>query len=352
MNTAAIKKIVLPILAGLTLVLIIAWMAGMFTSKVAPGIIHLPPAKVQDTLEVLIRPITQIESVPAGIRARETTLIASRIMARIEKIYVRAADRVEKGQALISLENSALKIQIAQARARVSSIQALLDESQTSLQRMQNLKKQGLASSSDLDRAQANFSRLSSDLQAANQAEKEALTTLSYSDIVSPIDGRIVERSAEPGNIASPGQPLLSLYNPLSLLVEADVRESLAVTLQLGQQVTVKLDALNKSVDGIISELVPAADPNARSFLVKADIQFDPALLPGMFARMEIEQGQAEKILIPAAYVHNYGQLDMVWVLFNQQLSRRFVRVGERLDDNIEIVSGLEPGEMLALSNL
>ncbi|MFT4995060.1 MAG: membrane fusion protein (multidrug efflux system) [Paraglaciecola sp.] len=352
MNTFTINKIVLPILAGLTLVLIIGWMAGMFTNKIAPEIVALMPANVQDTLEVVTRPVPLIESVPAGIRARETTLLASRIMARIEKIHVRAGDRVKKGQTLISLENSALKFQIAQAKARIASIQALLDEAKSNLKRTQNLRQQGLASSSDLDKAQANFSRLSSDRQAANQSEKEAMTALSYSDIVSPIDGRIVDRSAEPGNMASPGQPLLSLYNPLSLLVEADVRESLAVTLQLGQHVTVKLDALNKSIPGIISELVPAADPNARSFMVKADIQFDPALLPGMFARMEIEQGQAEKILIPAAYVHNYGQLDMVWVLSNQQLSRRFVRVGERLDGNVEIVSGLEQGEMLAPGNL
>ncbi|MFT5115630.1 MAG: membrane fusion protein (multidrug efflux system), partial [Parasphingorhabdus sp.] len=329
MNTLAIKKIVLPILAGLTLLLIIAWMAGLFSSKIAPNTISLTPANVQDTLVVVARPFPLIESVPAGIKARETTLVASRIMARIEKIHVRAGDRVEKGQALISLENSTLKAHIAQAKARVASIQALLDEATSNLKRTKNLKQQGLASNSNLDKAQANFSRLSFDLQAANQSEKEALTALSYSDIVSPIDGRIVDRSAEPGNIASPGQPLLSLYNPLSLLVEANVRESLAVNLKIGQRVTVKLEALNKSVAGLISELVPAADPNARSFIVKADIQFDQALLPGMFARMEINQGSAEQVVIPAAYVHNYGQLDMVWVISKKQLSRRFVRVGK-----------------------
>lgn len=348
MNTLAIKKVALPVLAGLTLLLIIAWMAGIFSSKVAPDTLRLPPANVQDTLEVVARPVILVESVPAGVRARETTLVASRIMARIEKIHVRAGDRVKKGQALISLENSALKAQIAQAKARVASIQALLNEAKSSLKRTQNLKQQGLASSSDFDKAQANFNRLSSDLQAANQSEKEALTALSYSDIVSPIDGRIVDRSAEPGNIASPGQSLLSLYNPLSLLVEANVRESLLVNLKIGQQITVKLDALNKSVPGIISELVPAADPNARSFVVKADIQFDQALLPGMFARMEIKQGEAKQVLIPATFVHNYGQLDMVWVLSNGQLTRRFVRVGERFGDNIEVVSGLEQGDIIA----
>ena len=350
MKVLALKKIALPILAALGLLLVIAWMAGMFSTKVAPDTLIPQAESAQEPYVVSTQKVARIESVPAGIRARETTLVASRIMARIEKIHVRAGDRVSKGQALVTLENSALKTQIAQAKARVSSIQALLEEASSSLQRTQNLKQQGLVSSSELDKAQANFSRLSSDLQAAKQSKKGALTALSYSDIVSPIDGRIVDRSAEPGNMASPGQPLLALYNPLSLLVEADVRESLALKLKLGQQVTVKLDALNKSLAGIISELVPAADPNARSFIVKADIQFDEALLPGMFARMEIQQGELQKVLIPRVYVHNYGQLDMVWVVKNEQLSRRFVRIGERFDDNVEIVSGLKYGDIIAIS--
>jgi membrane fusion protein (multidrug efflux system) len=270
-------------------------------------------------------------------------------MARIEKIHVRAGDIVKKGTPLINLENSALTTQIAQAKARISSIQALLNEAKSSLQRMQNLKNQGLASISDLDKAQANFSRLSSDLQAANQSEKEAITALGYSNILSPIDGRIVDRSAEPGGMAAPGQTLLSLYNPLSLLVEADVREALAVKLTLGQSVTIRLDTLNMIIPATVSEMVPAADPNARSFIVKADIQFDEKLRPGMFARMDIKLEDIEKLLIPLEYVHSYGQLDMVWVSSHQQLNRRFVRLGSAVGDNIEIISGLTPGEIIAL---
>ena len=271
----------------------------------------------------------------------------------METIYLSLSAQVAvrvKGQALVTLENSALKAQIAQAKARVSSIAALLEEAQTNLQRINQLKLKGLASNSDLDKAQADFGRLSSDLQAANQYEKEAFAALGYSEIVSPINGRIVDRSAEPGNMASPGQPLLSLYNPLSLLVEGNVRESLAINVSLGQKITVRLDALDKSVEGVISEIVPAGDPNARSFIVKAAIQFDNALLPGMFARMEIENGETKKILIPTVYVHNYGQLDMVWVIENERLSRRFVRLGKQNNDSIEVVSGLTPEETIALS--
>ncbi|MFT5676060.1 MAG: membrane fusion protein (multidrug efflux system) [Paraglaciecola sp.] len=363
MRKMNLKRITLPILAGLGLLLAIAWMAGMFSTKVAPDTLTLPGRSVniaegsgilaegsgQQTFTVMLVSVPRMESMPAGIRARETTVIASRIMARIEKIHVRAGDMVKRGTPLVNLENSALTTQIALAKARIASIQALLDEAVSTLQRTQNLKQQGLSSISDLDKAQANFSRLNSDLQAANQAEKEAVTALGYSEILSPIDGRIVDRSAEPGSMAVPGQTLLSLYNPLSLLVEADVREALAVNLTLGQSVTIRLDTLNQVIPATVSEMVPAADPNARSFIVKADIQFYEKLRPGMFARMDIELEDVELLLIPYEYVHSYGQLDMVWVSSNKQLNRRFVRLGQQVGAGIEVISGLEPGEVIAL---
>ena len=82
---------------------------------------------------------------------------------------------------------------------------------------------------------------------------------------------------------------------------------------------------------------------------MKADIQFDEKLCPGIFARMDIELEDVELLLIPFEYVHSYGQLDMVWVSSNKQLNRRFVRLGQRVDDNIAVISGLEPGEVIAL---
>ncbi|MFT5658468.1 MAG: membrane fusion protein (multidrug efflux system) [Gammaproteobacteria bacterium] len=348
MSTYTLKKIALPILAGMGLLLTIVWMAGMFSAKVAPDTLPLTTRSAQQTFTVTSVNLPRIESMPAGIRARETTLIGSRIMARIEKIHVRAGDMVKKGSLLVNLENSALKTQIAQDKARIASIQALVDEAKSNLQRMQNLKQQGLVSISDFDKAQANFSRLSSDLQAANQSKKEAVTALGYSEILSPIDGRVVDRRAEPGGMATPGQTLLSLYNPLSLLVAADVREALAVNLSIGQKVTIRVDTLNKVIPATVSEMVPAADPNARSFTIKADIQFDEKLRPGMFARMDIALEDVEQLRIPLEYVHSYGQLNMVWVSSNQQLNRRFVRLGEPDGDNIEVVSGLEPGEVIA----
>ena len=112
----------------------------------------------------------------------------------------------------------------------------------------------------------------------------------------------------------------------------------------------VKIDSLGKEIDATIVEIVPAADPNARSFLVKAGIRFEPNLKPGMFARMLIEDGAHDVLSVPVDYVHSYGQLDMVWLLQDGHLSRRFVRLGKTHQNNVDIISGLTSGDTLVLN--
>jgi membrane fusion protein (multidrug efflux system) len=141
---------------------------------------------------------------------------------------------------------------------------------------MQTLKDKELVSQSVLYNEVAGSRRCSSEVVVAKQRKQAAQTALEYSVITSPISGVVVERSAEPGNMPTPGQLLLSLYDPLTLQIEADVHESLATHLETGRKITVKIDSIGKNIDATIVEIVPAADPNARSFLVKAGIEFNP----------------------------------------------------------------------------
>ncbi|WP_158970269.1 efflux RND transporter periplasmic adaptor subunit [Paraglaciecola sp. L3A3] len=347
MKANLIPKIIAPIGAVAILLISIAWMAGLFADKIPPVDVVTDKQNFADTIQVSQSNISKMEFAPASLKARETTLISSRILARIEKINVRSGDQVSQGIPLIILENSALLSQVAQAKSRIGSLLGSMAEAKNALQRMQDLKQQGLASSAELDQAQALFTRLSGEIETAKQGQKEAETALAYSQIVAPISGTIVDRKAEPGNMATPGQPLLALYNPKSLRIEAEVREKLAIKLTLGQQLTVNIDSLNMQVPATISELVPAADPNAHSFVVKADIEFSEKLRPGMFARMQIPLEQESVILIPQRYVQSFGQLDRVWVVKDGQASRRFVRLGEKYDEQIEVLSGLEPEEII-----
>ena len=342
------KKIVLPLLATVALLLMIAWMAGFFDTKVPPGMDPVVQTNTGEPVAVEARNVTIIEKVPASVEAAQATLVSSRLLARIVAVRVRAGDNVSRGDLLLELENSDIKAQVQQAEAQIRSITARLNEARQNLGRVQELQAGGVMSIADLDKAQAIHESLVAELSGASQALEEAKTALGYTEITAPFDGRVVDRFAEPGDTAQPGTKLLALYNPLSLRVEAQVREVLALGLETGQTLQVEIPSLQKVVDAVIEERVPAADPGSRSFLVKAGFAFDKSLLPGMYARLLVPAGDGKQLLIPADRVVHVGQLDLVWVYQDGQSYRRFVRIGQVLEDGrIEVLSGLKEGELV-----
>jgi membrane fusion protein (multidrug efflux system) len=342
------KKIILPLLAIVALLLMIAWMAGLFVEKIAPGMNTIEQTNTGEPIAVKVSEVTIIEKVPASVEATQATLISSRLMARIVNVKVRAGDTVSKGDLLLELENSDIKAQVHQAEANIRATSARLKEARQNLDRVQKLQEGGVMSVADLDKAQANHATLTAELSGANQALEEAMTALSYTKIVAPFDGRVVDRFSEPGDTAQPGTKLLALYNPLSLRVEAQVREHLALDLEVGQPLQVEIPSLEKVVDAVIQERVPAADPGSRSFLVKVGVAFDKNMLPGMYARLLVPAGTEKQLLIPADRVVHVGQLDLVWVQQDGHSYRRFVRIGQVVqDDQVEILSGLAEGDLV-----
>ena len=342
------KKYLLPLLAIVALLLMIAWMAGVFTEKIEPGEHAIERTNMGEPVAVRVSEVTIIENVPASVEATQATLISSRLMARIVAVKVRAGDSVKRGALLLELENSDIKAQVQQAEARIRAITARLTEARQNLDRVEELQKGGVMSVSDLDRAKANHETLVAELAVARQGLEEARTALAYTEITAPFDGRVVDRFAEPGDTAQPGSKLLALYNPLSLRVEAQVREHLALGLEVGQALQVEIPSLEKVVDAVIEERVPAADPGSRSFLVKAGVAFDKNMLPGMYARLLVPAGSEKQFLIPVDRVVHVGQLDLVWVYKDGHSYRRFVRIGQVVDNGqIEILSGLAEGDMV-----
>jgi RND family efflux transporter MFP subunit len=141
------------------------------------------------------------------------------------------------------------------------------------------------------------------------------------------------------------------MYDPSKMQLEASVRESLAARLRVGQRIAVKLDALEQVCDGTISEIVPRAEAASRSFLVKVTGPCPEGIYSGMFGRLLIPLDEEQVLLVPESAVRRVGQLQLVDVLQNGKLARRSVRVGRTLDGMVEIVSGLSPGEQVALAS-
>ena len=342
------KTLVIPLTTISCLLLMVAWIAGIFDEKIAPGNETTITQKYANVIEVIKTEQRSYEPVPATIQAKQATIISSRILARIEKIHVRAGDSVKKGTLLLELEKTDLQSRHAQTQAAVNAISARLIEAKKSLERAIELTKSGMISTADLDRAQANHDALIADRISAQQADNESQAALGFSKIYAPINGRIVDRFAEPGDTAQPGIQLLSLYNPLSLRVEAHVRERLALSLKLSQQLTVIIPATKHHIPSEIEELVPAGNSGSRSFLVKSRLQYSDGLLPGMYAQLLVPTERSTRLLIPANRVAKVGQLDVIWLNQNGIAERRFIRTGKTTDDHlIEVISGLKEGDQL-----
>jgi RND family efflux transporter MFP subunit len=344
------KQISLSVAALLLLILSVAWMAGAFDDKLPPGTLDAAAVDLSSrSVYTVQREERQLfETVAGSLEAKQSTIVSARIMARIDKVLVRGGDVVEQDKLLITLDKEDLRSRVSKAQANVDAIKAQLDDANTQLARARQLHTKGVVSTAQLDTLEAQASALSAQLEAAKQQLAEAKTTADYAEIRSPIAGRIVDRFAEPGDIAQPGARLLSIYNPSTLRIEASVREQLAVNLKVEDQIVARIPSANKELDAFIEEIVPAAQTGSRTLLVKARIASVEGLYSGLYAELLIPSKVERPILIPQNLVVRVGQLDVVWLVQGEQLERRFIRTGKRYADGmVEVVAGLKEGDSI-----
>ncbi len=332
---------------------IMAYLAGFFEEKIPVDFKGVLPSRGDGailTVEVTTEPL--IEQAAGTIRAKVETVISPIITAKISTISVRAGDEVKRGEVLVELDSRELEARVGQARQAVVAAKAKLALAEKDSERLQRIYRAepGAVSKAELDRVQASLRTARAQLIGAQRQEDEAKTSLSYGTLAAPISGRIVERYADPGDTARQGEALLRMYDPDTLRLEASVRESVASKLTRGQDVTAKVDALDKAFEAVVDEIVPSADPGSRSFLVKVGLKGSSGLYPGMFGRLLIPIGQTHKIYIPSKAVTQVGQLDFVIVKTEQGPVRRYVRLGARAGaDRVQVISGLAAGEKVLI---
>ncbi len=169
---------------------------------------------------------------------------------------------------------------------------------------------------------------------------------LSYAVIQAPFTGQVIRKMVNVGDMASPGQPLFFLETPTRPELHAALSESLIQYLKTGQALEVRIDALNLILEGKVREIVPQSDPGTRTVLVKVSLPAGQGLVNGLFGRIRIPYSQYDALVIPSNAVTEVGQLPVVEVIdMDGYPQRRFVTLGERQGDLIEVLSGLEENE-------
>ena len=129
--------------------------------------------------------------------------------------------------------------------------------------------------------------------------------------------------------------------------MEAPIRESLALSLTTGQAITTVIDATGQALEGHIEEIVPAAETASRSFLIKASIGYNPGLMPGMFARLQIPSATGSRVLLPNRLVTEVGELNLVFLYRDARIERRYIRLGRISGNEIAVTAGLRAGEVV-----
>jgi membrane fusion protein (multidrug efflux system) len=328
----------------------IVWLSGGFGARVPPGVAEVqdvarPPNAQEAIVEQRVGALAEWAS--GALASARQTIVASRILARIEDVRVRAGDRVVAGDVLVVLDSREIQARVAQAAEALQAARARLDLAQSEKTRYEQLFEKGVTTQQRLDQVLADVRTAHADVDRLEQSRREAETGLSYTEIRAPVPGLVVDRLAEPGDTASPGSPLLRIYDPSALRVEVPVRESLAVRLRVGDALSVEVPALADDFQGRIEEIVPFAEPGARTLLVKVALPQDPRLYAGLFARVAIPAGTRTRLLVPEAAIERVGQLSFVMAIEKtNRLERRVVTLGEyRESGKIEVLSGLAAGE-------
>lgn len=345
---------------AVVVIVLLLWLAGTFHAKIderreGPGAVAGRPMPADTSLaDVSVVRLPRIESAVGTIEAVHKAAVASKLLAKVVEVNVQAGQRVTRDEVLVRLDDEDLNASLRQAEAGVQAAQANRDYAHVEFDRIKGLYEDGIEAKTAFERAETALKTAEAELDRARQARALAETLLAYATITSPIDGIVIDKRVEVGDTATPGQVLLTLYDPTRMQLVASVRESLTQRLEVGQAIGVAVETLGKTCEGRISEIVPEAESSSRTFSVKVTGPCPPGIYSGMFGRLLIPLDEREVLTIPQAAVRRVGQLDLVDVAEKadggrQLLRRRVVQLGERIDDKVEVLSGLRAGEQVAL---
>lgn len=327
-----------PVAGVAGLAAILAFSSGGCTPKERPGRADRAPGFARPANAATVR--AERRARPArveviGTVVSETTIrLSARLPAYVESVRVSAGDAVTKGQTLLQLDARDLREQLAVAEAQGQ-------QAEKEYARTRKLFESQAATEQALTAAQAA-------VQAARAQIKNAQVQVGYATLTAPVDGVVIERTVEAGDLAAPGQVLLSLYDPRAMRLEAPVPVRLMDRVKLGQTFAVRLDGAERDGAGRVTEIVSEVDAVSRTQRVKLHLEgVAGGVLPGAFGRMAIETGAREQIAVPASAVYAAGQLELVQVVEGDRVLRRLVKTGPARDGEVEILSGLNGGEDL-----
>ena len=277
-----------------------------------------------------------VTEVVGTLRAARSATIAPLLGGTIAEIRVGLGSSVRAGDVLVRLA-------AREVEARLAQSQAVTAQAERDRTRATFLREQGAIPAAQLEATLSQWS-------VARARQAEASSVAERMVLRAPFAGVITAKVASVGDTALPGQPLLVLETPTALRFEAQVPERAGEDLTLGDRLAIRLDGMDRELEGRISEIQPASDDATRTRLFKIALPDIPGLRSGRFGRLLVGGGQSLAVTVPSEAVIRRGQLETVFVVESAVARLRLVRSGREADGRVEISSGLSGGEAVALA--
>jgi RND family efflux transporter MFP subunit len=322
-----------------------------------------PPTARAQLVRAMATQSPQTIATAGTVHAKETAVISAQVPGHIREVLVQAGHTVRAGQLLVTLDDAAMRAALGQANAGATAaqMQEMAARSEATLAaatlaRYRTLQEQKSVSPQEFDEianrsdaAQMRAESFQAQTVAAKAAVAGARAQLDYTTLHAPFSGMVTARLVDPGTLAAPGVPLLQLDRDGPLQLVTTVDESLIGSVRLGMKIPVSVDgADSSSLTGAVAEIVPAADPASRSFLVKLDLPAMKSLRAGMYASANFPAGSKPAILAPQSAVTMRGSLACAYVLDAGGIAQlRYITLGSHNGDNVEVLSGLAAGETM-----
>jgi membrane fusion protein (multidrug efflux system) len=316
-----VSSLLLPIAA--------AWACG----GDGPGQPPAPPAEVQViAARALERP--GMASYPATTTAARTAHVATRMAGTVVDVRVDVGSRVTAGEPVVLLDDADL-------RARLGAVRAGEALARTTHERIARLADDGAASRQELDEAAAA-------LASAVAAVRDAEAQLGYAVVRAPFAGYVTARLVDPGDLATPGRPLLEVQSDGALVAEALLPAGVAGDLRPGDPVEVVVPSSGAAHGARVLRVTPAVEPGSQRFRLEAELEPGPplGLLPGSFVHLRWPEAASPTVWIPEDAVVRRGQLTGVFSVEDDTLRLRWLRLGETRDGAVEVLAG-PPGPLL-----
>ena len=291
---------------------------------------------------VSVRPSSRVVNFVGTLYGKDEVTLSSQVEGQIKSLAVDLGDQVHAGQVLAEIDDD-------QWRARLREAEATLAKAQADEARGRQLRERNVISPQE-------YETMKTQAQVV-QAQRDALTvTLRHTHVESPITGAVAKRFVSAGEYVHAGSQLFSLVAEDPLKLRGDVPERFAHELQVGQTVTVKVDAYPDVVfAGRLARISPASNPENRSVAVEALVDnHDRRLKPGFFANAAVVTRTDDRaLMVPQEALVTFAGVTKLFVISDGAAYERKVQTGTRGSGGlVEVVEGVQPDEVVATSGL